>query len=201
MNFYERAILPRLIHAGMRQERFLPYRQRLVSEAFRREILVAAICHGVLLAARTVDPVTGRSVLYGRKTTALTWELERRAWRIARVTRFWDPDYYRTYVEKTGDPIGYMSVQAEVTRALQNPGDFRDVAVGSTDWRLKTSWMMRDSASNARPAFVVAWTASTVTTVRRTRCSSPPNGPWTRRLHRDGFREAWHSSVARLWRR
>lgn len=33
MSFYERAILPRLIHAGMRQERFLPYRQRLVSQA------------------------------------------------------------------------------------------------------------------------------------------------------------------------
>jgi len=79
--------------------------QRLVSEAFRRKMVVAAICHGVLLAARTVDPATGRSVLYGRKTTALTWELERRAWRISRVTRFWDPDYYRTYVEKPGDPI------------------------------------------------------------------------------------------------
>jgi len=129
--------------------------QRLVAEAFRREILVAAICHGVLLAARTVDPVTGRSVLYGRKTTALTWELERRAWRLSRVTRFWDPDYYRTYAEKPGDPVGYMSVQAEVTRALQNPDDFRDVAVGSTDWRLKTSGTARDSASNSRPAFVV----------------------------------------------
>jgi ubiquinone/menaquinone biosynthesis C-methylase UbiE len=33
MGFYERAILPRLIHAGMRQERLLPYRQRLVREA------------------------------------------------------------------------------------------------------------------------------------------------------------------------
>ena len=33
MSFYERAILPRLIHAGMRQERFRPYRQRLVSAA------------------------------------------------------------------------------------------------------------------------------------------------------------------------
>ena len=65
--------------------------QRLVSEAFRRKLVVAAICHGVLLAARTVDPATGRSVLYGRETTALTWELERRAWRISRVTRFWDP--------------------------------------------------------------------------------------------------------------
>ncbi len=129
--------------------------QRLVAEAFRREILVAAICHGVLLAARTADPATGRSALYGRKTTALTWELERRAWRLARVTRFWDRDYYRTYVEKPGEPIGYMSVQAEVTRALERPDDFRDVPKGSKDWRLKTSGMMRDTASNARPAFVV----------------------------------------------
>src|SRR4029078_9372219 len=129
--------------------------QRLDAEAFRLKMVVAAICHGVLLAARTVDPATGRSVLYGRKTTALTWELERRAWRISRVTRFWDPDYYRTYVEKPGDPIGYMSVQAEATRALQSSDDFRDVAVGSTDWRLKKSGMMGDSVSNARPAFVV----------------------------------------------
>jgi putative intracellular protease/amidase len=140
---------------GMRRYVESDVLQRLVAEAFRREILVAAICHGVLLAARTVDPATGRSVLYGRKTTALTWELERRAWRMARVTRFWDPDYYRTYVEKPGDPIGYMSVQAEVTRALQSTDDFRDVATGSADWRLKTSGVMRDSASNARPAFVV----------------------------------------------
>ncbi len=33
MGLYARAILPRLIHAGMRQELFLPYRQRLVLEA------------------------------------------------------------------------------------------------------------------------------------------------------------------------
>lgn len=130
--------------------------QDLVREAFGRDTpLVAAICHGVLLAARTVDPATGHSVLYGRKTTALTWELERRAWQLTRLTRFWDPDYYRTYPEKPGDPSGYMSVQAEVTRALRSPDDFLDVAAGSTDWRLKTSGMMRDSVSNSRPAFVV----------------------------------------------
>jgi putative intracellular protease/amidase len=129
--------------------------QRRVAEAFRRDIVVAAICHGVLLAARTIDAHTGRSVLYGRKTTALTWQFERRAWRIARVTRFWDPDYYRTYADKPGEPVGYMSVQAEVTRALESPDDFRDVAEGSADWRRKTSGMARDTASNSRPAFVV----------------------------------------------
>src|SRR3954470_10297258 len=43
---------------------------RLVVEAFTRGLFVAAICHGVLLAARSIDPRTGRSVLYGHKTTA-----------------------------------------------------------------------------------------------------------------------------------
>jgi ubiquinone/menaquinone biosynthesis C-methylase UbiE len=33
MGLYARVILPRLIHAGMRQDRFLPYRRRLVREA------------------------------------------------------------------------------------------------------------------------------------------------------------------------
>ena len=33
MGFYTRTILPRLIHAGMEQDRFLAYRQRLVREA------------------------------------------------------------------------------------------------------------------------------------------------------------------------
>jgi putative intracellular protease/amidase len=129
--------------------------QRLVVAAFNSPTVVAAICHGVLLAARSVDPATGRSVLHGHKTTALTWELEGRAWRLARMTRFWDRDYYRTYSERPGDPAGYMSVQAEVTRALENPDDFRDVPRGSVDWRIKTSGMMRDSATNSRPAFVV----------------------------------------------
>lgn len=129
--------------------------QRLVVDAFGRGILVAAICHGVLLAARSVDPATGRSVLYGRKTTALTWSLERSAWRLARMTRFWDPDYYRTYPERPGDPPGHMSVESEVTRALENSSDFCDVGAGTPHWRMKTLGMARDTATDARPAFVV----------------------------------------------
>ncbi|OSC24267.1 thiJ/pfpI-family protein [Mycobacterium vulneris] len=128
---------------------------RLVVEAFARELVVAAICHGVLLAARSVDPKTGRSVLYGRKTTALTWAMERLAWRLTRLTRFWDRDYYRTYTEEPGQPGGYMSVQSEVTRALEDPADFRDVAPGSPHWRRKTSGMARDTATDSGPAFVV----------------------------------------------
>lgn len=129
--------------------------QALVVEAFRRGMLVAAICHGVLLAARSIDESTGRSVLYGRKTTALTWDFERRAWQLSRVTRFWDRDYYRTYSERPGDPDGYMSVQAEVTRALENPGDFCNVPNDSPHRRAQTSGMARDTATDSRPAFVV----------------------------------------------
>jgi putative intracellular protease/amidase len=129
--------------------------QRLVVDAFARDVTVAAICHGVLLAARSVDPATGRSVLYGRKTTALTWAMERLAWRLARVTRFWDPNYYRTYTEEPGQPGGYMSVQTEVTRALEDPADFCDVVRGSPQWWLKSSGMVRDTATDSRPAFVV----------------------------------------------
>ncbi len=140
---------------GMRRYIDSTVLQRLVADAFARGTLVAAICHGVLLAARSIDASTGRSVLYGRKTTALTWDFERRAWRLTRVTRFWDPDYYRTYSERPGDPVGFMSVQEEVTRALENPSDFRNVESDSPHRRAQTSGMARDTTTDSRPAFVV----------------------------------------------
>ena len=117
---------------------------------------VAAVCHGVVLAARSISPLSGRSVLYGRKTTALTWNLERSAWRLSRYAgRWWDRDYYRTYGELPGEPAGYRSVQAEVTRALAQPQDFLDVAADSPQrWR-KRSGLFRDSPDDARAAFVV----------------------------------------------
>ena len=65
---------------------------------------MAAICHGVLLAARSGTAYGGRSVLFGRRTTALTWALERKRWTFGRVFRFWDPNYYRTYADGAGNP-------------------------------------------------------------------------------------------------
>lgn len=129
--------------------------QEAVVQAFRADMPVAAICHGVVLVARSVDPVTGRSVLHGRTTTALTWELERKAWNVARISRFWDPDYYRTYTEQDGQPAGYSSVQHEVTRALERPEDFLDVSPGSPGAAIKSSGRARDSSTDDRPAFVV----------------------------------------------
>jgi putative intracellular protease/amidase len=140
---------------GMRQYLESEKLQRCVADFFAAQKPVAAICHGVLLAARSISPKTGRSVLYGYKTTALTWAFENSAWKVARATRFWDPNYYRTYLEQPGQPDGYMSVQQEVTRSLANPADFLDVSRTDPDYRRKTSGLQRDTMDDARPAFVV----------------------------------------------
>jgi putative intracellular protease/amidase len=86
--------------------------QSIAATAMSRDIPVGAVCHGVLLLARAIDPVTGRSALYGRRTTALTAALELGAWAL---TRIWLNDYYRTYP---------TTVQAEVTAALAAADDF-----------------------------------------------------------------------------
>jgi putative intracellular protease/amidase len=63
---------------------------------------VAAICHGVLVLARTTDPATGRSVLHDVRTTCLPKYMERgayyaTAWRLGR--------YYRTYPAYVEDEV------------------------------------------------------------------------------------------------
>jgi putative intracellular protease/amidase len=140
---------------GMREYLESDILQRHVTGFFEANKPVAAICHGVLLAARSISKDTGRSVLSGYRTTALTWALERSAWSLVRVTRFWDPNYYRTYLEQDGQPNGFMSVQQEVTRALARAEDFQDVPATDPDYRRKTSGLQRDSIDDARPAFVV----------------------------------------------
>jgi len=117
---------------------------------------VAAVCHGVLLAARSVSPATGRSVLHGRRTTALTWKLERSAWQLTRwLARFWDPLYYRTYSESPGEPAGHWSVESEVKRALASPEHFCDVPPDALHHWRKTSGLMRDSPHDDSAAWVV----------------------------------------------
>jgi len=149
-------LLPGGHHArGMRTYLESETLQRFVGAFFDSGKPVGAICHGVVLAARSVVPSTGRNALYGRRTTALTWALERLAWRTGRIVRFWEPNYYRTYVEAPGEPDGFCSVQAEVTRALARPEDFIDVPTDALDRSLKTSGRARDTLDNARPAWVV----------------------------------------------
>jgi putative intracellular protease/amidase len=130
--------------------------QRFVAACFDADKPVGAICHGVVLAARSISRRSGKSVLFGRKTTALTWKLERSAWLTMKILgRFWDPDYYRTYPEAAGEPAGFRSVQAEVSRALRFTTDFRDVPPDAADYFRKASGLFRDSSGDARPAWVI----------------------------------------------
>ncbi len=139
---------------GMRAYLESPVLQSLVADFFAADKPVAAICHGVLLAARS-KAADGRSVLHGRRTTALTWSQEKIATGFAHFGRPWDRDYYRTYTEETGQPEGYMSVQAEVTRALARPEDFLAVPPDIAFFKCKTSGLSRDSADDDTSAWVV----------------------------------------------
>ena len=83
-----------------------------IVEFFKRDKPVGAICHGVVAACRAIDPATEKSVLYGRKTTALLKRQERLAYHLTKWTL---GRYYLTYPE---------SVEDEVTSSLESPNDF-----------------------------------------------------------------------------
>jgi len=68
-----------------------------------------AICHGVLVAARAIDPSRVGSVLHGRRTHRAHLGPGTQGLGIARSSRFWDANYYRTYMEEPGQRPGFMS--------------------------------------------------------------------------------------------
>lgn len=144
-------------HRGRSMQAYLedPALLGFISKFFATERPVAAISHGVLLAARS-KRADGRSVLHGRKTTALPWSMERDAWNLTRfLGRVWEPNYYRTYVELPGEPEGYRGVEAEVTRALARPTDFLSVTQDVPDYFRKATALYRDTPKDSRPAWVV----------------------------------------------
>ena len=117
---------------------------------------VSAVCHGVLVAARAISPTTGKSVLYGKKTTALTWALESTAWNLTKyLARFWDPNYYRTYMEKAGEPKAHWGVEQEIKRLLETSDDFLDVEKNSPNYLHKTSGIARDTINDSKAAWIV----------------------------------------------
>ena len=109
---YDLLLLPGGHAKGMRQYLENKVLQNKALEFLNSNKVVGAICHGVLVLARTIDPETGRSVLYGRKLTGLTKRLERTgyyltSWRLG--------DYYRTYP---------AYVEDETVKALKQSSDF-----------------------------------------------------------------------------
>jgi len=131
---FDALLLPGGHAKGMRPYLESARLQAAVAGFFAQRKVVGAICHGVLLAARS-RIATGRSVLHGRKTTALTKLMEMSAWA---VTAFYLGDYYRTYPQ---------TVEDEVRAALARPEDFVAGPVALTrdsPGRLEAGFTLRD---------------------------------------------------------
>lgn len=132
---YGALVLPGGHAPGMRYYLESPLLQSIVARFFDENRPVGAICHGVVLAARSRSAKTGQSVLHGRRTTALTHWMEMSAWLL---TAAWLGSYYRTYPQ---------TVQWEVTAALAQPEDFLTGPFSSTrdtPTRLGAGFTVRD---------------------------------------------------------
>jgi putative intracellular protease/amidase len=97
---------------GMRQYLESTQLQKKVLHFFKQEKIVGSICHGGVILARSIDPDTGKSVVYNKRMTALIKILEKLAYYLT----FWKlGKYYRTYPEY---------VQEEVSRNLADKKQF-----------------------------------------------------------------------------
>jgi len=130
---YDAILLPGGHAPGMKPYLESSILQNLIVEFFEKNKPVAAICHGVVLASRSISKQTGKSVLYGKKTTALLESSELLAWKL---TKSKIGNYYRTYTE---------TVESEVKKSLKTNSDF-----------LKGPMVLfRDSYKNVKRGFVV----------------------------------------------
>ena len=118
---YDLLLLPGGHAKGMRQYLESQVLQNKALEFIKQNKVVGAICHGVLVLARTIDPDTGRSVVYGRKLTGLTKLLERTGYYLT----FWRlGDYYRTYPEYVEDEtVKVLKERSSLDEGYQ-PQDF-----------------------------------------------------------------------------
>lgn len=132
-NDYDALLLPGGHAKGMRPYLDSKLLQANIVSFFQHKKPVAAICHGTLCAARCVDKATSKSVLYGLKTTGLTFKQELSAWLL---TCLWLGDYYRTYPQ---------FMQQELQSYLQENDDFKSGPMP----------LLRDTATNFKAGFTV----------------------------------------------
>jgi putative intracellular protease/amidase len=111
---FDGLLLPGGHDKGVREYLESGYLQSLAIEFFTAKKPVAAICHGVVLLARSIDPVTNKSVIHDYTTTSLLQQQELLAFNL---TRYWLKDYYLTYPGKT--------VEAEVRNSLASQFQFK----------------------------------------------------------------------------
>lgn len=90
-----------------------PVLQKIVVDFFNDAKPVAAVCHGVLIPARSIDPSTEKSVIHHYQCTGL---LKRQELAAYNLTRLWLGDYYLTYPETT--------TEDELTKALASKTQF-----------------------------------------------------------------------------
>jgi protease I len=108
--------------------------QQLIVAFFKAKKPVAAVCHGVILAARSIDSETGKSVIYNYKTTSLLKSQELLAYNL---TRLWLKDYYLTYPG--------LTTEDEVKSVLADSNNFTK---GPTP-------LLKDNLKNLKRGFVV----------------------------------------------
>lgn len=109
---YGGLILPGGHASGMRQYLGSKVVQYKVAQFWQLDRPIGAICHGVLVLARTILPETGKSVLNGMHATCLPEFMEQTAYFSTCCCR---GRYYRTYKR---------TVQDEVVEALGRRGSF-----------------------------------------------------------------------------
>jgi len=109
---FDALVLPGGHAPGMKQYLAGETLHAKVADFWKLDRPVGAICHGVIVLARTRDP-DGKSVLHASRTTCLPKYMERSAYMLT----FWKlGKYYRTYPEYVED---------EVKRALDDPSQFQ----------------------------------------------------------------------------
>jgi putative intracellular protease/amidase len=108
--------------------------QQIIVEFFQAKKMVAAVCHGVVLVSRSINPSTKKSVIHDFKTTELLNIQEKLAYQL---TRWWLGEFYLTYPN--------ITVEDEVTSALASPTLFFKGPLP----------LFRDSKTNLSAGFVV----------------------------------------------
>jgi protease I len=110
---FDALLLPGGHDKGVREFLESTVLQDLVVNFFQAHKPVAAICHGVVLAARSVVADTGKSVIASYRTSCLLKSQELLAYQ---MTRLWLGDYYLTYPG--------LTVEDEVTSVLDHADQF-----------------------------------------------------------------------------